>query len=712
MATTAMVIAAAMLILGTRGPKAAAITAYDCESGEVRAQAIDLTRTADCLDPETDYQDEEPRQVQVLQVDTDVPVHAWVCKIEMTKKVARCGHDSITYGDNFAAWEQTVPVPAAECLRAAETGVIKIMGRTFEAAAGTKRSVSFYSHGNVDANGNCETEVLFVSEGQIFHWSYEQTLLVIYISKTRGTHDSSDGWVRFQNGRKAKFSEGFMHDAFEGTIVWPTLELPCEAKVSSVYFGNATLRRTKTEALMGAIVMVEAPETKQYAGLEIRRVHSVCAVHCYGTQVKGIVVCLLREGDGKVIQSTFKAHFNPEAADIQTQMSFLHLTSNLETYDRFEILQTGLCQMERKVLAARLQMLAANQNPYALLDLYGPGHAVYVAGAVAYVAKCVEVEAIRLDYPNCTKEIPLGVGPNRTLRFADPFTFILRTFPTILPCDNIMPIRWRINGRWICATPRATVCTDAVTLNVTSKYFGTMDFTRGLAGGVFSEDQLEQHRLFKVAISAREAVLADVTNIAIRGASGDRLGIVVDANGMHYIRNAIGHALFPLYGLLNDSWNTLLAILMLLAFTKTAVSCSLRLYRIYELRGCGPWVFAAFYGTAFALISIPFSVLKRTMEAATTPVAHILAPDYNRPYRRVRRQLRRANGRDTDDDDDNDDDVGEDDPEGKGASAKLSPRLTTVRFTSERKDDEEPVTATRGVFTFNSAGTPATAPLD
>ncbi len=81
------------------------------------------------------------------------------------------------------------------------------------------------------------------------------------------------------------------------------------------------------------------------------------------------------------------------------------------------------------------------------------------------MASCITVEAQKADYQNCTKKIPVRVG-NKT-RFADPFTYILTNFPTVLPCSDLTPVRWYIASKWYCATPKTQECREPEKLNLT-----------------------------------------------------------------------------------------------------------------------------------------------------------------------------------------------------------------------------------------------------
>ncbi len=142
-------------------------------------------------------------------------------------------------------------------------------------------------------------------------------------------------------------------------------------------------------------------------------------------------------------------------------------------------MQSDLCSIDRKLLHTRLQSIA-NGNPYSILDIYGPGHTIYVAGTVAYITKCKPVEVkINPEFIPCTTELPVTVIKDNYTSFADPLTLVLKDVATIIPCSPVMPPAWKINGVWICKVP-GMVCQTPSQLNTTvSRYTSLGDFTIG-----------------------------------------------------------------------------------------------------------------------------------------------------------------------------------------------------------------------------------------
>jgi hypothetical protein len=99
-----------------------------------------------------------------------------------------------------------------------------------------------------------------------------------------------------------------------------------------------------------------------------------------------------------------------------------------------------VCRVERTALYNKLAIISgsAGESKYAILDLFGPGFDIYLAGAAAYIIACVAIKAVRANFNNCTAEIPFNVSG--TLRFADPYTWTLTSMPTIVPCSAVTPV--------------------------------------------------------------------------------------------------------------------------------------------------------------------------------------------------------------------------------------------------------------------------------
>ena len=157
-----------------------------------------------------------------------------------------------------------------------------------------------------------------------------------------------------------------------------------------------------------------------------------------------------RSGEKECWHCKQPGHVQDECEEFMKQKDYI------PDYNWIDELTADLCQVDRKRLYNKLQALSGTSNQYALLDLYGPGHTVTVAGAIAYVTQCAPVEVTLAPYPNCTMEVPVFL--NGPTQFADPYTYVLHEYGTKVVCNDIMTISWKINGVWMCALPIVHQC--------------------------------------------------------------------------------------------------------------------------------------------------------------------------------------------------------------------------------------------------------------
>ena len=194
----------------------------------------------------------------------------------------------------------------------------------------------------------------------------------------------------------------------------------------------------------------------------------------------------------------------------------------------------------------------------------------------------------------------------------DAFTWVLQAYPTVIPCSTLMTVRWRLGGEWYCATPQPIPCEAPSQLNVTFGLDDTYyDFTLGLSGGIYSDAQREQHRLFQIAQNAREAVMAKVTNAAIDGDRQGALGLPIAVSDMEELSREVSAYIFPFFFHLGETWTYFMGICVFLGLLKMVFGFLIRGYIIYRERGFGLWILAAFWHTAFLVVRLPVETVMR-----------------------------------------------------------------------------------------------------
>ena len=591
---------------------------YDCGAPNAVHRPVSLMEPDSCNPIELTHT--EPRQVrvQVLQTGSALTVTAYRCSLTISREVSRCGYDSIHYGTIITVLDKPVHFTPQQCRSAQEVGTFVFENQRINVTLNNEMVHSYYRYGRLDKNHNCD-HTSFTSGGQYFSKSYELSIIRAVVSSVKGRYNPATGRIVFSNGLVGNYADRVILDDAEGLFVWDTSHLKCSDKISEVYSGPASIYGKLNNTHVGQtgdLVMVADEAESRYAGLVLKGLTRICGRMAFATQLTGLSLVVLRPNDEK-IAATYHHPDELMSTHIQTNLGFVHIQRALHTDKRFAALQQLVCENERKILQAKLTMIASDSKS-ALLDTYGPGHALTRAGAVAYVTVCVPRMARVRTVDNCTQEIPVHVA-NYTA-YADPLTFVLQPYPTIIPCDAITPVRWRIKTHWMCASPALAACVPPTALSPTSDDTTTLqDFTIGLGGGIFSDEQRASHKSFMMLMNTREAFVNEATRNALeRSATSGRLDSFYSPSDFVRLKNEIGYALIPFFAWMGDSWSVITGVLVLLAILKIILGMFIRCYVTYASRGCGWWLLASVWHTAFLALMLPWRILTSVTDDLTT----------------------------------------------------------------------------------------------
>ena len=452
-----------ILLIFTKN-KTNGLTIYDCNHNQSTWMAVDLIEPAPCPDPMIHYNEPEDVKVQILQMDKEIPILAYQCRIIYSKEVTRCGFDGITYGSVWPAYKKLFNFTSSECRKVIKEGKIKALGISYPVGQnGEKIFKKYTSQGKMDNSYGCIYSN-FNSEGNFYQKSVEETTVEILVRIVKGTLDLTTETVYFDNGIKANFKDEVIKDKIEGIMVWNATQIDCKTSINEIYYGNASIYTRKNENIIKnyqeAMIMFSAEQTNRYVGLILKEPTNMCNLQCFNTQIPETMACIYDQFEEPSNLLHYILHLQSlqqnKTISKQTKLSYLHLHSNFQNYDNFKQLQKNICNLDKKSLYNKLQSISNSNNQHALLDLYGPGHMSYIAGATVYITKCVAMEASIYDYPDCTLEVPVIVDGKKM--FADPLTWIIKSLPTIIPCSDKMPVRWKIGKEWVCASPKIRPC--------------------------------------------------------------------------------------------------------------------------------------------------------------------------------------------------------------------------------------------------------------
>ena len=657
---------------------------YDCGHPKTKYRAIDLTGPAPCPTIEGTFKDPEETRIQVLQAGNDLPLEAVRCRIVRTVEVTACGNvwavggSSVTYASRTTAFKEPVLIERRDCEDALKGNIFNYRGKSIPVTPGKIGYAVLHTRGRVTADGECETEDFLGTDGIYVKDSVEETRLEYKFEKLSGYRSLREDRIIFPElGLTSTFSDGNIRDSQQGYIGWDASEAQCPELVSSIYTGPANIlvpRATKNlklrkddptrkahgiPGLSGSLIMVRDDEKERYAGFSLKQPTAVCGRRCYETQIRDLKVCVLHPHMEPLTNVTYLPRFDPAGPDRSTQIAYLHLDSKLSVGKQFARFAQQLCETGRDILYNALASISGGDNPHALLQTFGPGHQVIRAGAAGYILQCVPREAILAETKNCTHEIPVhivrpsadGTGPNQpnrnVTRYADPITRNLQEYGTEYPCSDFLPPRWKIDGEWWCSAPSAHRCDDITQLSpriATDLYIAPRDyaqFSRGLAGGLYTRAQFQRHREFQLTQTARAPALYQIThNMALGGGHGahgfhSRLGTPLSPETIAEMTHEMGRQVVPWVSIFGLSGYTLIAyIIAIIVILKIVLGIVFRMYLTYQERGCGCGVLFATWQTLYYLMIHTPEFLADYVERRRRKNDRPAGPKARRPERR------------------------------------------------------------------------------
>ena len=586
--------------------------------------SIDLSTPGLCDDTDLHGPVDTPMQATIIHKPLQAEVLAYRCQVTITRTIHRCGYDSLHYGSSTIHINKNIPVLPKECHLAFSTHQLGWNNVVYMVKEGI-HTFNYYTHGKRDESDTCIKEA-WHEEGRMWYKSYAEEWATVTLVKIQGDFDTETGNVEFEDVVVPEAKEFFM-DQRLGTVVWNTSQAGCHQTFTRAYEGATTLTFERASLKYStpylhipdyipekAVVSVKNAKSQQYASFIIRQKVQECGTVCYSTHLRGFHVCPFIKGRPQKMKTTkTPLDVNTLLINLDTQLSNLHLQFISSTKKAFRLARTQICNVERKTLYNKLQAIA-NGNPYALLNIHGPGYRVTRSGGIAYITKCAPVQAIFVKEKNCTQEIPAYIANehlNATQKvYVDALTRIIVPVPTILPCDPLFPPAAFINGTWKTLGEPIDIQKRPTKLAPTQTEFWQSNLTFHVGKGVFSEEQLLAHRTYMTTLTGRNPRISLDTYNEIKDKvnTKDYTVQLSPSYAMDRFHDAWNAKFFPWVDIFGDTWHLFLAIIILLTMLKTTLNVLLRLVYTYKREGCSLTMVFALWDALWVVMKSPIAL--------------------------------------------------------------------------------------------------------
>ena len=632
-------------------PAADGFIVYDCDSTNVTLMALDLYEPAECMEKRNHFRKPETAELMLLQTTKTTIVQAKTCNLIISKFVSGCGFDGIAYNPRDLVFRKSIRMSEEECLKAHARGIFDVErhfsidlsagmagppAATFPAKwKGESNYVfrrTFMRHGH--AKGSYCKGATFNAEGELFKNSYMQLAVEFTMTTVEGLHHRANSDLVFGTlGLKGKYLKGVIYDAQVGTVVWHIDDPTCTNTLSKVYEGEAHVQKyIGPEANLAmipakSIVLINNTETHQYAAVKITDKHVICGFTCFKTHLHEFIVCPSGLGNAALSQLVFQPQSQVLPSEVSMKISYAAFQLGSQLVDTFRVVESQICERERASKINDLQALSGSQNQHAVLEHFNPGTQVEVVGGTAYLRQCPQVEARWYGgMKNCTQEIPVEIpdGNGTKIRFADPLSFIVKRYPSVIPCSSITPPRFRIQGSWFCLYPALLPCDAPRKLNITSNGLYFEPFDQGIGQSIYTPEMIRQHQALMDTLATRKSLLTNVAADAVehnRQRDDGSLILIPDAQYLHSAQKEMFEYYSPVMywlGELCGSWFRILCILFFVTLLlKILIGCLVRMLHTYERYGCGIEVVMAIWGTLYMVITGSWRAFQVGWRAAT-----------------------------------------------------------------------------------------------
>jgi hypothetical protein len=198
---------------------------------------------------------------------------------------------------------------------------------------------------------------------------------------------------------------------------------------------------------------------------------------------------------------------------------------------------------------------------------------------------------------------------NGTEAFVDPIIYVINSAGFPVHCNNVVPPRYKVGGKWYCSYPELKECHDPTMLPVDVVKIDPVTVNNiGLGKSIYSREQLEEFVRFQDSQGTRKAYLAETAEIAYLGRyEKGEWGLALGSAAQTLLVDLIGMNFFPLYKVVGPMIFFLSLLLMVWGGLRLIITVFLRVAIIVRYRGCGVWVLTAFWGTLFQLAVSPFN---------------------------------------------------------------------------------------------------------
>lgn len=426
------------------------LLAYDCAHQFANRTKINMLSSAPC-NIKSSSETVQSKMIYLVQPKEYFTVHVKSCKVSVVRDINDCS----TFSDNRVIGgllSYIHDVSSEEC-----RNMHRFMNTKFNniVISGLKRngtlSTSLVLAGKIyQHNGGCKGGV-WSENGVTWEDVYVSASVSITLKDYWAEASTNGEVVKLQSGYECKLSEQNCIDPENGFTIWEDdyKDNTCENDNYELVYKGFSNKTT---------INIENEESVLYSvsndiafSLLIKTKTFVCGHEAYQTEHPKLKII---EHNGFELQ--FKKSDDPFNLNlftyINSKFTFLERHTKSQLTSLHKALLLNQCELDRTILDTQLALAFISPADFAYLRMGKPGYTALPAGEVMYLVKCQAVSVNRKFLDECYQEFP--VEYKNSTWFMSPRTHLLTKNGNQIPCSEIVPVNYNVEGKWYSFSPK------------------------------------------------------------------------------------------------------------------------------------------------------------------------------------------------------------------------------------------------------------------